>query len=138
MEVPTMQAYAPAERLGLAGQLPSVEPTSPAPLRRSSVSTESDSALINQLLGLLADLVVDRLMKRTEAGSNPPADEWMDARAAAAYLGIHRDTLRKLSAERAVPVHQDGPGCKLYFHRDELDEWRRTAKAPRSRLRAVS
>jgi excisionase family DNA binding protein len=63
----------------------------------------------------------------------------MDAREAAAYLGVHRDTLRKLAAERAVPVHQDGPGCKLYFNRNELDEWRRTARAPRSRrLRAVS
>jgi hypothetical protein len=37
-----------------------------------------------------------------------------------------------------VPVHQDGPGCKLYFRCDELDEWRRTSRACRSRLRAVS
>jgi excisionase family DNA binding protein len=62
----------------------------------------------------------------------------MDAREAAAYLGLHRDTLRKLAAERTVPVHQDGPGCKLYFNRDELDEWRRASKAPHSRLAAVS
>jgi excisionase family DNA binding protein len=62
----------------------------------------------------------------------------MDARTAAAYLGVHRDTLRKLAAERAVPVHQDAPGCKLYFRRDELDHWRRSGRAPQSQLRAVA
>jgi excisionase family DNA binding protein len=62
----------------------------------------------------------------------------MDAREAAGYLGVHRDTLRKLAAERAVPVHQDGPGCRLYFRRDELDEWRRSSKAARGTLRAVA
>jgi excisionase family DNA binding protein len=97
-----------------------------------------DSALIDQLLGRLADLVVDRLAARSRAETEQPPDEWMDARAAAVYLGVHRDTLRKLSAERAVPVHQDGPGCKLYFRRDELDEWRRSGRAPRSQLRAVA
>jgi excisionase family DNA binding protein len=76
-------------------------------------------------------------MERIEdAGAT--VEEWMDARSAAEYLGVHRDTLRKLAAERAVPVHQDGPGCKLYFRRDELDEWRRTSPGGRSRLRAVS
>ena len=62
----------------------------------------------------------------------------MDARAAAEYLRIHRDTLRKLAAERAVPVHQDGPGCKLFFRREELDDWRRSSGAARRRLRAVA
>jgi excisionase family DNA binding protein len=65
----------------------------------------------------------------------------MDAHVAAAYLGIHRDTLRKLAAQRAIPVHQDGPRCKLYFRRGELDEWRQSGPARRrtaASLRAVS
>jgi excisionase family DNA binding protein len=66
----------------------------------------------------------------------------LDARGAAEYLGVHRDTLRKLAAQRAIPTHQDGPGCKLYFRRDELDEWRRTARPMRAAgalaVRAVS
>jgi excisionase family DNA binding protein len=62
----------------------------------------------------------------------------MDASKAAAYLGMHRDTLRKLAAQRAVPVHQDGPGCKLYFRRDELDDWRRAGRGPQRRLRVAS
>lgn len=97
-----------------------------------------DSSLIDQLLGRLADLVVDRLMARSETQIEQPPDEWMDARAAAIYLGVHRDTLRELAAGRAVPVHQDGPGCKLYFRRDELDDWRRSGRTPRSQLRAVA
>ncbi len=133
-----MQAYATVERLALSEQLPPLELPSATSLRRASDSTAPDGELIDQLLGRLADLVVDRLMARAHTSSTLRPDDWMDARAAAAYLGLHRDTLRKLAAERAVPVHQDGPGCKLYFRRDELDNWRRSSRAPGSQLRAVS
>ncbi len=133
-----MQAYASVERLAVGEQLPSFDPTSATAMRRTSPGADPSALLIDQLLGQLADLVVARLMERAEGSANEPADDWMDPRAAAAYLGMHRDTLRKLAAERAVPSHQDGPGCKLYFRREELDDWRRSSKAPRSRLRAVS
>lgn len=53
-------------------------------------------------------------MERTEAKSSDHASERLDARGAAEYLGVHRDTLRKLAAQRAIPTHQDGPGCNLY------------------------
>lgn len=52
--------------------------------------------------------------------------EWLDSRDAADYLGVHRDTLRKLAAERAIPAEQDRPDCKLFFRRSALDEWRLT------------
>ena len=39
-------------------------------------------------------------------------------------LGVHRDSLRKLAAERVIPSEQDGPGCKLYFGRSVVDAWR--------------
>ena len=89
--------------------------------------------MLDQLLGRLADLVAERLLESSDACTRD-ADEWMDARRAAAHLGIHRDTLRKLAAQRAIPVHQDGPRCKLYFRRDELDDWRRSTPG----LRAVA
>ena len=113
-------------------------------LDRSSVRTtatgDSDGALIDQILGRLADLIVRRLTERTEAQSSEQAPAWLDARGAAEYLGVNRDTLRKLAAQRAIPTHQDGPGCKLYFCREELDEWRRSARPMRAAaaLRAVS
>lgn len=72
-------------------------------------------------------------MERSTASTSDRASEWLDARSAAEYLGIHRDTLRKLAAERAVPVHQDGPRCKLYFRREEPDDWRRAARPTRPR-----
>jgi excisionase family DNA binding protein len=103
-------------------------------------TAQAELALIDQILGRFADLVVDRLIERTAASTND-ASEWLDARDAAAYLGVHRDTVRKLAAQRAIPVHQDGPGCKLHFRRDELDEWRRSGGPGRLsavRLRAVS
>ncbi len=133
-----MQAYATSERPPLDDQFRTCEPTS---AHTAATAGEPDRTLIDQLLGRLADLVVDRLMACTEAQSKDKTSEWLDARNAAEYLGIHRDTLRKLAAQRAIPTHQDGPRCKLYFRRDELDEWRRSARptgSPAAQLRAVS
>jgi excisionase family DNA binding protein len=132
-----MQAYATSERLPLGDQLRTLDRTS---VRTGATAGDSDRTLIDQILGRLADLVVDRLMEHSDAQSSERTSAWLDARGAAEYLGVHRDTLRKLAAQRAIPTHQDGPGCKLYFRRDELDEWRRTARPVRTAaaLRAVS
>jgi len=132
-----MQAYATSERLPMGDQLRNFDQLS---VRTATRTGDSRDALIDQILGRLADLVVDRLMERTHAQSGDHASAWLDACGAAEYLGVHRDTLRKLAAQRAIPTHQDGPGCKLYFRRDELDEWRRTARPMRAAaaLRAVS
>jgi excisionase family DNA binding protein len=129
-EVPTMQAYATAEWLGVL---------EPPPLRHPSEADGSNTVLLDQLLSRLADLIVERVMNRTSADASDRGSDWMDARGAAEYLGVHRDTVRKLAAQRAIPAHQDGPRCKLYFRRDELDDWRRSARPMRTpRLRAVS
>jgi excisionase family DNA binding protein len=49
----------------------------------------------------------------------------LDSREATNDLGLHRDTLRRLAAMRAIPSEQDRRGCKLFFRRSALDEWRR-------------
>jgi excisionase family DNA binding protein len=54
----------------------------------------------------------------------PIDDGWLNAKAAAAYLGVTLDALYKHTSARAIPFEQDGPGCKLWFRRDELDRWR--------------
>jgi excisionase family DNA binding protein len=135
-----MQAYATVERPATVQRLRDPDQRPLAPLRHASIRGESETTLLDQLLGRLADLVADRLAERTMANSDVQASEWMDARDAADYLGLHRDTLRKLAAQRAIPAHQDGPRCRLYFRRDELDDWRRSGRATSmraTRLRAV-
>jgi excisionase family DNA binding protein len=79
------------------------------------------------LLVYLADLVAERVAARF-AASAPNAEEWLDTRGAAAHLGVHRDTVRRLAAERAIPSEQEGPGCKLFFRRSDLDAWRAGAR----------
>ncbi len=133
-----MQSYVRVQPPSRGGSLHPLSSIQPAPRPGAGTSATTDGALLEQLLGRIADLVVDRMVERAAVCADQAADEWMDARAAAYYLGVHRDTLRKLAAERAVPVHQDGPGCKLYFHRDELDDWRRTSRSARRALGVVA
>lgn len=101
-------------------------------------TTSSDSvgpsSLIDALIDQLAQRVAERLATTGASlqTSEPNGqDEWFDSRHAADYLGVHRDRLRKLAAERAIPSEQDGPGCKLYFRRADLDTWRRAGGRPR-------
>lgn len=79
--------------------------------------------LIDRLADQLANAVVARL-SRVQGHAEP--DEWLDSRQAAGYLGLHRDTLRRLAAARLIPAEQDGRGCKLFFRREALDEWRQS------------
>jgi excisionase family DNA binding protein len=92
----------------------------------------ADSDLIGALVAQLAEQVAARIAEQL-SGSAEAADEWFDSRHAAEYLGVHRDTLRKLAAERAISSEQDGPGCKLYFRRLDLDAWRHSGGRATSR-----
>ena len=99
----------------------------PTPAPRSKTQREAvrvDGAL-DGLLAVLADCIADAVVARLGREGQPEPGDWLDTREAAGYLGVHRDTLRRLAAERTIPSEQDGPGCKLYFLRGELDAWRR-------------
>ncbi|MBV9193532.1 MAG: helix-turn-helix domain-containing protein [Solirubrobacterales bacterium] len=82
----------------------------------------------------MIDLLIDRLVERVAAavvarlenGRGDQGDEWFDSAQAAEYLRLHRDTLRRLAAARAIPTEQDGRGCKLFFRRSALDDWRQS------------
>jgi hypothetical protein len=133
-----MQAYASAE-LHPQGNPPSRVRATVRP-GEAATAPVVEPSLIEELLGQFADLVVDRLTEQTRVEAGDRATKWLDVRGAADYLGIHPDTLRKLAAQRAIPTHQEGPRCKLYFLRGELDGWRLAAKPVQSRtsrLRAV-
>jgi excisionase family DNA binding protein len=99
-----------------------------------------DVAAVDQLVQLFVERVAAAVAERL-VGQSAGDEDSLDSRHAAEYLGVHRDTLRKLVAERAIPAEQDGPGCKLYFRRSELDAWRRSGGRPRhlvSKLAAVA
>lgn len=61
------------------------------------------------------------------------ADGWLDFEGALEHLGMKKGALYKLTSTRTIPFHQDGPGCKLWFLRSELDEWRLNAGGRRTR-----
>jgi excisionase family DNA binding protein len=67
--------------------------------------------------------------------SQPDQDDWLDLTRAAEHLGVHPDTLRKRAKAGLVPFEQDGPGCRVYFRRADLDGWRHAGGAPAQRSR---
>lgn len=93
---------------------------------RSVAPRAPQASMLDALLAELAERVAVAVAARLRESHDGRASEWLDSRDAADYLGVHRDTLRKLATERAIPAHQEGPGCKLFFQRSDLDEWRRT------------
>ena len=118
-----------SERLELALTQATAGQTS-SRTRQAADAALAHSSILDQLLDHIADrlaaVIADRLVVSDER-----SDERFDSRHAAEYLGVHRDTLRKLAAERAIPSEQDGPGCKLYFRRCDLDAWRHGGGRPR-------
>jgi hypothetical protein len=51
-----------------------------------------------------------------------PWPEWMSAETAARYLDVSVERVRKLQGRREIPYYQEGPNCRVFFHRPELDE----------------
>jgi excisionase family DNA binding protein len=101
----------------------------PAPIRSNGAPAHV-AGVLEELISQLAECVAQRLADQAITPTDE-IGEWFDSRHAAEYLGIHRDTLRKFAAERAIPSEQDGPGCKLYFRRSDLDVWRKSGGRPR-------
>ena len=69
----------------------------------------------------LADAVADRIDRSCVAPSSP----WLDADEAAAHLRIGKSSLYRMQRQGLIPAYQDGRGARLFFHRDELDSYRR-------------
>ena len=88
----------------------------------AALLAELDDEALDELAERLAPRLAGRL---GPADAQPSGDRWLDARAAAAYLGLSIHALHRLSAERRIPASQERPGARLYFRRDELDRWRR-------------
>ncbi len=68
-------------------------------------------------LDYLAEALAERMAQRLTGPTETQQDGWIDSKEAAAYLGISRDALAKLTAAETIPFSQDGPGAKTYFKR---------------------
>lgn len=89
--------------------------------------TMADGEQLDRLAETLVPLL-DRITVRRVAPPPPgawTADGWLTARQAAEYVGLTLHALHKHTAARTIPFEQDGPRCKLWFRRSELDAWRR-------------
>ena len=124
-----MQGYSTAETMQSSQLHLAKRPSVPAALLGDG------NPILEQLLERVADLVADRVVARLVAPRHASSDEWLDTRRAAEHLGIGRDSLRRLAAESAIPTEQAGTGCKLYFRRAELDEWRCSGSEPAMGMR---
>jgi hypothetical protein len=86
-------------------------------------------ALTDDQVAALAEQVAVRLADSGEPlASDRPEDGWLDTRRAADYLGLSVHALHKLTAARAVPFEQEGPGCRCWFKRSDLDAWVRAGR----------
>jgi len=97
-----MQAYARAE-LAPAAELRLMDrhPT----ISGSTSQVATGNVVLDELLAHLAEIVAAKVIDRF-ARQETAADEWLDTRGASEYLGIHRDSVRRLAAERAIPAEQ--------------------------------
>jgi excisionase family DNA binding protein len=68
-----------------------------------------------------AEIVYERLVEREARGTDWP--EWMSVETAARYLDASEERVRKLKDRREIPHYQEGPGCRVFFRRSELDDW---------------
>jgi excisionase family DNA binding protein len=124
-----MEAYATTERLRARPELRVV--SSDQALPNGGTGLQQGGEIVDELLGRIADLVADKLAARLGVTSGNTDDSWFDTRRAAEYLGVHRDTIRRLAAQHAIPSEQTGAGCKLFFRRRDLDRWRQTVELHR-------
>jgi excisionase family DNA binding protein len=100
-----MQAYASAEMATSA----ELRPLHPRPaITGSLIKAAPGGFAFDELVSQLADLVAARVIDVLARPDNTAADDWLDTRGASEYLGIHRDSLRRLAAERAIPAEQAG------------------------------
>ena len=86
--------------------------------------------LTDETLQQLVEEVVYRV--RAELEPSEQRQEWLSVDTAARYLDVSAERIRKLTAGRDLPHYQEGPGCRIFFRRSELDAWMiRTRIAPR-------
>ena len=86
----------------------------------SSPGALSCSVVLSQdVVEAIAERAAQIVLERESRTTGWP--EWMGVETAARYLDISPERVRKLQARRLIPYHQEGPGCRVFFRRAELD-----------------
>jgi excisionase family DNA binding protein len=67
-----------------------------------------------------AEIVLARIDAAADRGDAP---EYLSVKDAAAYLGCTEGRVRKLVEARRIPFAQDGPGCRIFLSRADLDRF---------------
>lgn len=86
-----------------------------APMLAAAITADPDA--LDALADRLAPLIAERI-----AASSPAEAGWLDTKAAAKYLGMTPNALRKRMHE--IRSEQDVAGGKRWFKRVDLDAWR--------------
>ena len=126
-----MQAYATPE----TGPTPQLRLVDAPPMASATRFRDHGADVFDQLVTQLAEVVAERVAAQLAEPKRQQADEWLDTLRASEYLGIGRDTVRRLAADGSIPTEQAGAGCKLFFRRSDLDSWRCSASSPLEPLR---
>src|SRR4051794_17246091 len=95
-----------------------------------TTKSQTPITVVVQLNGVGAPLEMDEAALAAIAAALPDEPiscsawpEWMSVDTAARYLDVSPERLRKLTARRQIPQHQEGHGCRVFFHRPDLDAW---------------
>jgi excisionase family DNA binding protein len=95
--------------------------------RRRDVADERSAKLTllvpTDALDAIVEIVQARVAERLEASIDSAYPEWLSVESAASYLDVSPERVRKLVARRTIPYYQEGPGCRVFLRRRELDEY---------------
>ena len=96
--------------------------------RESTTTADAEAVELRLLIQgeqvtALAALVANLLRAQAQPPGSESWPEWMNIATAASYLDCTPERVRKLVARREIPYHQEAPGCRIFFRREELDTW---------------
>ena len=95
-----------------------------------AISLQLSGEALAQLIEQISEHV---LAKLAENGQQSGWPEWMSVETAAAYLDVSAERVRKLQARSEIPYYQEAPNCRVFFRRQELDQWMRAFLHPARR-----